>query len=278
MKDASRVALVFGSFCFFTSAVHAQTTSTVAQQQPAPSAAAGFMCRASFGPTMAVAGPTAPYSAVQDSSSVQTLADGTHITRKPMTEKVYRDAEGRMRTERSFCRGPNGTANGTVVEIGDPVSGYSYVLDEQTQVAHRFAMPVRRLRETAPPAATILPAQATVSAAVPIPEPAREPVATEPLGTQTMEGVPVEGTRTTRVIPEGLEDNDRPITVVSEVWRSRDLKIVVLSKTNDPRNGEYTTRLSNIELSNPILTLFQPPAGYKIVDETDRITLTFTRH
>ncbi len=52
----------------------------------------------------------------------------------------------------------------------------------------------------------------------------------------------------------------------------------LLIKTSDPRKGEMTTRLTNIELSNPILSLFQAPADYKIVDETDYVTLTLTRN
>jgi hypothetical protein len=214
---------------------------------------------------------------VQESSSLQTLADGTHIARKPMTEKIYRDAEGRTRTERAFCRGLGGMPEAMVIEIRDPVSGYSYILDEQNQVAHRFAIQVRHPVDSAARTANIVPAQTTRSTEVPSQEPARPTVTTESLGTQTMEGVLVEGTRTTRVIPEGLEGNDRPITVVSEIWRSPELKVPVLIKTNDPRNGEMTTRLTNIEISNPILSLFQPPAGYKIVDETDHVTLTYTR-
>lgn len=99
----------------------------------------------------------------------------------------------------------------------------------------------------------------------------------ESLGTQTMEGVVVEGTRTTQVIPEGLQGNDRPITVVHERWTSPDLNVVVLMKNNDPPSGEMMMRLTNIDLSNPILSLFQPPPDYKIVDETERVTLTFTR-
>ncbi len=100
---------------------------------------------------------------------------------------------------------------------------------------------------------------------------------TEPLGSQTMEGVSVEGTRTTEIIPEGLQGNDRPITVVRERWTSPDLKVVILMKNNDPRSGEMTMLLTNIDLSNPILSLFQPPPDYKIVDETERIALTYTR-
>jgi hypothetical protein len=99
----------------------------------------------------------------------------------------------------------------------------------------------------------------------------------ESLGTQTMEGVSVEGLRTTEIIPEGFEDNDRPITVTRETWTSPELKIAVLTKHSDPRNGESTDRLTNIDLSEPALSLFQPPPGYKIVEEPERVTLTFTR-
>jgi len=280
MKQSTRVALVFASSCFFTCTNFGQSTSAVAQQPAAPSAAAKFTCQASFGPPMPLTfpGPAAPYSAVQESSSVQTLADGTHIEHKSMIEKIYRDSEERTRNERAFCHGPGGTGEAMVIEIRDPVSGYSYILDEQNQVAHRFAIQVRHPSDSAVRTANIVPAQTTRSAEVSSQESARPTVTTEPLGTQTMEGVLVEGKRTTRIIPEGLEGNDRPITVVSEVWRSPEMRIAVLIKTNDPRNGERTTRLTNIELSNPILSLFQAPADYKIVDETDYVTLTLTRN
>jgi hypothetical protein len=280
MKQSTRVALVFASSCFFTCTNLGQSTSAVAQQPAAPSAAPNFTCQASFGPPMPLTapGPSAPYSAVQESSSVQTLADGTHIARKPMTTKIYSDAEGRTRTERAFCQGPGGMPDALVIEIRDPVSGYSYILDEQNKLAHRFAIQVPHASDSAVRTAHIVPAQTTRNAGVSSQESARPTVTTESLGTQTMEGVLVEGKRTTRIIPEGLEDNDRPITVVSEVWRSPELKMPVLIKTSDPRKGEMTTRLTNIELSNPILSLFQAPADYKIVDETDFVTLTLTRN
>ena len=79
-------------------------------------------------------------------------------------------------------------------------------------------------------------------------------------------------------IPEGSQDNDRPITVVSETWISPDLNITIFSKHNDPRSGESITRLTKLDVSNPILSLFQPPPDYKIVSETEPVTLTFTRN
>jgi hypothetical protein len=278
MKHATRVALVFVSFLCLASAALCQTNSAV-MQQLAPSAAHPITCRLSFGPTIGIVTsvPTAPYSGVQEYSSVQTLADGTHISHKQGPEKIYRDSQGRTRTERALCTGTAASPDKALVEIRDPVSGFAYILDAQNQIAHRFALQVRH--PTTPP--TTETGKRGVSLAlrraVPPQDPSRPSMTSESLGVQTMEGIPVEGMRTTEIIPEGFEDNDRPITVVREVWMSTELKIDVLTKHNDPRNGEITGRLTNIDLSEPAPSLFQPPPAYKIVEETERVTLTFTR-
>ena len=54
------------------------------------------------------------------------------------------------------------------------------------------------------------------------------------------------GTRTTRTIPAGQIGNDAPISIVTEVWTSPELKTVVYSKRTDPRMGEQTFQLTNI--------------------------------
>jgi hypothetical protein len=89
---------------------------------------------------------------------------------------------------------------------------------------------------------------------------------TEDLGSETMEGVLVNGVRMTHTIPAGQIGNDRPITIVTEVWTSPDLKTVVYSKRNDPRMGEQTFRLTNIVRTEPSPSLFTVPADFKIVD------------
>lgn len=91
-------------------------------------------------------------------------------------------------------------------------------------------------------------------------------VTTEDLGSQTMEGVFVTGVRTTRTIPAGQIGNEKPITIVSEVWTSPDLKTIVYSKRNDPRMGEQTFRLTNITRSEPDISLFSVPADFKLVE------------
>lgn len=88
---------------------------------------------------------------------------------------------------------------------------------------------------------------------------------TESLGTRNFEGVEAEGTRTITTIPAGAIGNERDIETVSERWYSKELQLVVYSRVYDPRFGEQTYRLVNINRSEPDRSLFQPPADYKIV-------------
>src|SRR5262245_46303129 len=86
----------------------------------------------------------------------------------------------------------------------------------------------------------------------------------ESLGTQSIEGVMAEGTRMTLTIPAGKTGNDRPIVTVNERWYSPELQTVVLTKNSDPRMGETTYRLTNINRSEPDPSLFQVPADYTV--------------
>jgi hypothetical protein len=95
----------------------------------------------------------------------------------------------------------------------------------------------------------------------------------ESLGTQILEGVEVEGRRTTFTVPEGAQGNDRPITSTNEIWTSPKLKTAVLTKSVDPRNGENTMKLTNIILGEPDPALFQPPADFEVVDDKGPVTL-----
>jgi hypothetical protein len=89
---------------------------------------------------------------------------------------------------------------------------------------------------------------------------------TEDLGSQTMEGVFVTGVRTTRTIAAGQIGNDKPISIVTEVWTSPDLKTIVYSKRSDPRMGEQTFQLTNITRAEPDGSLFTVPADFKLVE------------
>jgi len=91
------------------------------------------------------------------------------------------------------------------------------------------------------------------------------------LGTQTLEGVPAKGTKITRTIPAGAAGNDLPIVITTETWFSPDLKILLMSKSNDPRMGESTYKLTNLVRSEPDPSLFQLPPDYKIKDQSNNV-------
>jgi hypothetical protein len=86
----------------------------------------------------------------------------------------------------------------------------------------------------------------------------------EQLGKQMIEGVEAEGTRTTVTIPAGEIGNERPIEIVSERWYSPELQLVVMTRHSDPRSGETTYKLTNINRAEPAKSLFEVPADYTI--------------
>ena len=88
--------------------------------------------------------------------------------------------------------------------------------------------------------------------------------AREELGTQTIEGVPATGTRTTTTIPAGAIGNEQAIKIVSEQWFSPDLQLLVMTKHSDPRSGDTTYRLANIVRADPDHSLFVVPPDYTL--------------
>lgn len=234
----------------------------------------------------------APYSAQAITETDQTLADGNEIHRQT-TANVYRDSKGRTRREETLGDfGPWSTAQTNpkqIIWINDPVAGVRYMLDPDRQTAVKF--PAEKTL-TGPASKEDLksgPGQDSgqVFISGPPPEGAAgkefffattngdegmnaefvgrdEPGATESLGTQTMEGVKVTGTRTTFTIPAGQIGNDLPIKIVTERWSSPALQTVVMSKRSDPRVGVTTYRLTNISLTEPSPDLFQVPSDYTV--------------
>jgi hypothetical protein len=86
----------------------------------------------------------------------------------------------------------------------------------------------------------------------------------ESLGKQTIEGVEAEGTRYITTIAAGEIGNEQPISVISESWYSPELQTVVMSKHSDPRVGENTYRLTNVNRAEPAHSLFELPADYTV--------------
>jgi hypothetical protein len=93
---------------------------------------------------------------------------------------------------------------------------------------------------------------------------------TESLGTKNIEGIDVEGSRTTTTIPAGTIGNERAIEIVYEKWYSKDLQLIIFSRHNDPGFGEQTYRLTNINRTDPATTLFSPPPDFKVINDENK--------
>ena len=221
----------------------------------------------------------APYSADSVTESVQALADGNRIVRTATT-RVWRDSEGRTRTEETNAQGAQS------VMIADPITGETWVLDSRTRTAiragvfmyevkgdgNKVAVTTMRRDPQAPPPPPPPPPPASAGAVgvtgglykVEEDMKTEGKVTREDLGQQTIEGLAATGTRTTTVIPAGAIGNEQPIKVVSEQWYSPDLQLLVLTKFSDPRSGETTFRLTNVSRAEPDRGLFIVPPDYTV--------------
>ena len=228
----------------------------------------------------------APYSAEATTEFTQVLADGNRIVRKSVT-RIYRDSDGRTRREPVLDSA--GSRDGESITISDPTGGASVVLDPGTRTAYKSHV-VLALKPSATRAKVeagrteeALAPAGVARMRMPAPEPVlgskiRVAQATIPggdtrhedLGTQIIEGVPAEGTRTTTVIPAGAIGNEQPITIVSEQWFSPDLQVLVLTRHSDPRAGETVYRVTNIVRAEPDRALFEVPADYTVKDISKR--------
>lgn len=204
----------------------------------------------------------AAYSAVVTWRQFRTLADGTQSGWPSTVTKVWRDSQGRSRTETAKPGELESNWNGrfTLTEISDPVGRFVYILNDEAKIAYRMAAlaglpPVERQAPATKVAKTV----------------------TENLGWATVEGVMAEGTRTTRTISVGPAAKETSIVTTSEEWYSPDLKRPMLLIGHDPRFGERTQRTTNVSREEPNPELFQPPGDYRVVDLNSTITFAIMR-
>jgi len=201
----------------------------------------------------------APFSAVAVSETTQTLADGNHITRKTQTN-VFRDSQGRIRKEITLTGfGPLATSEQpkSFVVINDPVARVTFMLHPDHKIAEKIEKSFARMNG---PMNQAMRDKKEFQQG----ENAGANLKREDLGTQTIGGVTAQGTRVTKTIPAGQIGNEKPITIVDEVWYSNDLQTTVMSKRSDPWSGETTYSLTNIQRAEPDATLFAVPSDYSV--------------
>jgi hypothetical protein len=241
-----------------------------------------------------------PYEAQAVTEMKQTLSDGSHIV-QTTTATVARDSDGRtVRVQKLGPMGPWKSAESssgnsqTLTTIFDPVAKEHIDYTSDSKIAHVLLMPAL------PPSSrlgAVVGAEDGFNVSAPSPTGGAEngltvavpgsvgagvqgfavqartlsPQAsrgmeakTESLGTKTIEGVQVTGTRSAQTIPAGTIGNDKDLNITRETWYSPELKLVIQSTQSDPRFGQTTYTLKNIQQGSPDATLFQVPANYTI--------------
>jgi hypothetical protein len=257
----------------------------------------------------------APYSADTTVEGTQQLADGNRIARKT-TGRVYRDSEGRTRREEDRPNGrttisltdpvagfsysldpinkiawrtPMGAAAAIIgkVEAAGQVSEMRKVEFERSVSAEGNSE--RRYKEpqvargaggegAEARSGAVASAGGGGGGGIRAMMPTMNAAAAGPLERKVLEGVNVEGRKTTTTIPAGQIGNEQPLTITSEQWRSPELNVLVMTKHNDPRTGESTYRLQNIVRAEPDRSLFMVPADYTVKDSGVRKMLETRRN
>jgi hypothetical protein len=223
-----------------------------------------------------------PYQAQALTEMKQTLADGSHFVQS-LRATVARDSEGRtVRIQKLSTIGPwrstaSSEGNGpTLTTIFDPVAKEHIDYTSDMKVAHKMNMstlPAGIVTATSGgfSVAAAGPGTAGAGIAFSIQGPVNSSQAgvqpqikTEVLGTKTIDGIQADGTRATSAIPAGTIGNDKDLTIGRETWYSPELKLVLLSTQDDPRFGQTTYSLKNVQQNEPDPTLFQVPSGYRV--------------
>ena len=194
--------------------------------------------------------PNAPFSATTMMDNTQTLADGTTVTTKTMTT-IARDSKGRTHNENRYYLTPADNGQGRIrdITIFDPTTRTKTTLVPATMQA----------------TVTVVPPHESPSALPGIqPGPQRED-----LGISSIDGLSIHGFRQSRIIPEGLDGNDRPITITDEYWYSDELRMNIPLKPPDPRHGTQFVTLTQLSRDQPDEKMFEVPAGYNVRTESD---------
>jgi hypothetical protein len=199
--------------------------------------------------------PNVPLLAVVNTQSSQIQKDGTTLNRKTLSA-IARDGHGRIFNERRPLIPASATVTPPILSIHvyDPQTRMNTFIDPQNRVAWQSTL--NRPPSSVPPEAGSIPLVGS--------SPPSQYVKEEDLGTRRIEGVDVHGIRDTQTIPAEA-NGGKEITVVDEYWYSEDLRLNMLATHKDPRTGEQTTTVTQLDRAEPDPAIFEIPSGYKII-------------
>jgi hypothetical protein len=194
----------------------------------------------------------APFTARVVVTWNQPLIGGGMVSRTYYTV-VARDSQGRVRRETRDFIPANSSAEPPLrsFAITDPVAGSRITCTQDgmncTVVDFRVPLSSSELTIDAPLGQT-------------------KGFSRQSLGPQTMDSLPVVGTRETMVTNTGTGGSARVLVRTTDLWYSPDLKMYLSVVRNDPQMGQVTLTVTDLFLGEPDPALFGVPQGFNVVD------------
>lgn len=223
-------------------------------QDSAPMHAPDFRAQQKLAPLYFPPKPNAPFMAIAKTLWVQTLPDGSTVTREN-ARAVARDMDGRIFQERrTFVSVPSDPREKSVAYLNlytDPTDHTMYSCFPGSMFCNleNYSDPM---------------SEPTVPAGL---QPDGVSYLTrENLGVDTFEGLEVQRSRETYTIFQQKIGNTKTILRVVDYWYSPNLGVNLKVVRHDPRDGDQTLWLTNITTTAGNASAFRPPAGYRIFD------------
>jgi hypothetical protein len=201
--------------------------------------------------------PGAPFFGTVEILSKEPLPNGSVYTRRTVNH-IARNSSGVIYNELRKLMPPEFQ--------GEPRLNRSHIYDPQTRLS-TFLTPETHIAQQVVLAAPLsAPANSTPDTTV-SPSNAQN-LRTQDLGTETVAGLLLRGTRKLRTVPAALSGTGHEITITDDYWYSDDLKVYLVLQHSDPRTGVQFVGIIKVERQEPDPSTFQIPPAYKIVDET----------
>jgi hypothetical protein len=195
-----------------------------------------------------------PCSVVEQTEVTRQLADGTTLTQHTVVHK-WRDDQGRFRRESADVKGDDAPVFQRATII-DPVNNTLVTLNLDRKTATVYHLPDHG-PEALHPYVDQFDKEILALPGV--------QVKVEKLGGKTIAGVYAEGRRVTRFRPPGTVGNDKPIVSVRDQWIAQDLKILLASSSDDPRQKQVN-QVTQLDRSVPDPALFSIPSDFTMRD------------
>jgi hypothetical protein len=226
-------------------------------QAAAPAHAPDFRAMQHIAPLYFAPVPNAPFMAIAKTTWVQILPDGSTITWQNQ-RVVARDMDGRIFQERrTFVPVPDPTNSQSVAYVNqfdDPVAHTMSICNVFMKVCNEFAYhPATQARDTP---AGLQPGGRTY-------------LTRENLGADLIDDQEALHTRETLTVFSQTVGNTKNIIRTVDYWYSPTLNVNLKVVRHDPRDGDQTLWLTDLNLSAPDPSVFQIPSQYRIVDHRD---------